>query len=98
MRITLNEDQIFAALGDYLSARLLLSPNAKLSASLTAGRAPRGFTADVEVIDPTPVRVSVCAADTAAEDPDPDPRAEEVVEEQPAKAPEAVPATGDLFL
>lgn len=97
MRVTLNEDQIFAALGDYLESRLRLSPQAKLRVSLTAGRV-RGYTADVEIDDPTPVRVSVCAVDAAVEDPDTDSPAEEAAEEQPAEASEPTPTTGDLFL
>ena len=96
MRVTLNEDQIFAALGDYLESRLRLSPRAKLSVSLTAGRV-RGYTADVEIDDPTPVRVNVCTADTAVEDPDADSTAEEATKEYPAEAQEPAPATGDLF-
>lgn len=96
MRVTLNEDQIFAALGDYLSSRLRLSPQAKLSVSLTAGRV-RGYTADVEIDDPTPVRVSVCAADAAVEDPEQDSPAEEAAEEQPAETTETMPVNGDLF-
>lgn len=97
MRVTLNEDQIFAALGDYLSSRLRLSPQAKLSVSLTAGRV-RGYTADVEIDDPTPVRVNVCAADTAVEDPDLGSQAEETAGGKLADIPEVVAATGDLFL
>ena len=96
MRVTLNEEQIFAALGDYLSSRLRLSPQAKLSVSLTAGRV-RGYTADVEIDDPTPVRVNVCAADAAVEDHEQDSHAEEAAEEQPAETTETMPVSGDLF-
>jgi hypothetical protein len=97
MRVTLNEDQIFTALGDYLSSRLRLSPQAKLNISLTAGRV-RGYTADVEIDDSSLVRVAVCAADTAVEDPDLGSSAEKAAEEQPAEASDPVPTTGDLFL
>ena len=96
MRVTLNEDQIFAALGDYLSSRLRLSPQAKLSVSLTAGRV-RGYTADVEIDDPTPVRVNVRAADAVAEDPYMGSSAKEAAEEQPAETTETMPVSGDLF-
>ena len=50
MRITLNQDEIFEALGNYLSQKLFLEEDAQLSISLTAGRTPRGYTADVEVL------------------------------------------------
>ena len=63
MKVTLNQAEIFAAIGQYLGARLNLSPDAQLEIDLTAGRVA-GYTADVEIEDPTPMPVRCRASNT----------------------------------
>lgn len=87
MKVTLNQAEIFAAIGHYLSARLNLSPGAQLEIDLTAGRVA-GYTADVEIEDPTPMSVR-CRPNTAV------PPAE--VEVFPEAEPAATSTQADLF-
>jgi hypothetical protein len=49
MRVTLNQDEIFEAVSDYLRDKLNLDKTASIEISFTAGRGPKGYTADVEI-------------------------------------------------
>lgn len=49
MRVTLNQDEIFEAVSDYLRDKLNLDKTASIEISFTAGRGPRGYSADVEI-------------------------------------------------
>ena len=52
MRVTLNQDEIFEAVGDYLRNRLNLDAAASIEISFTAGRGPKGYSADVDITYP----------------------------------------------
>ena len=65
MRITLNQEEIFEALGDYISKSMTLPETAQLSISLTAGRTPRGYTADVEILGTQATSLKYVAAEEA---------------------------------
>lgn len=49
MRVTLNQDEIFQAVADYLRDKLSLDNTASIEISFTAGRSPKGYTADVDI-------------------------------------------------
>ena len=49
MRVTLNQDEIFEAVSDYLRDKLNLDNTASIEISFTAGRGPKGYSADVEI-------------------------------------------------
>ena len=88
MKVILNQAEIFTAIGQYLSARLNLSSDAQLEIDLTAGRVA-GYTADVEIEDPTPMPVRCRASNTAV----PPAEVEVFLEAEPA-----TPSTqADLF-
>lgn len=52
MRVTLNQQEIFGALADYLRDKLNLDNTASIDISFTAGRPPKGYTADVDITYP----------------------------------------------
>lgn len=52
MRVTLNQDELFEAISNHLISRLNLDPSANIEISLTAGRSPKGYTADVDITYP----------------------------------------------
>ena len=52
MRITLNQDELFEAIANYLILELNLGSTADIEISLTAGRSPKGYTADVDITYP----------------------------------------------
>lgn len=49
MKITLSQDEIFESISDYLVKKLNLKGTETIEVSLTAGRSPKGYTADVEI-------------------------------------------------
>lgn len=52
MRVTLNQDELFGAIEAYLIDKLNLDNTASIEISLTAGRSPKGYTADVDITYP----------------------------------------------
>lgn len=52
MRVTLNQDELFEAISDYLISEINLDSAADIEISLNAGRSPKGYTADVDITYP----------------------------------------------
>lgn len=52
MRVTLNQDELFEAISNHLISKLNLDSAANIEISLTAGRSPKGYTADVDITYP----------------------------------------------
>jgi hypothetical protein len=68
MRVTLNQDELFEAISTHLSDKLNLDSNAKIEISLTAGRSPKGYTADVDITYPKSEMASKITARNNDED------------------------------
>lgn len=66
MRVTLNQDELFEAISDHLRGKLNLDKSASIEISFTAGRSPKGYTADVDITYPR----SDLAAKITAKDPE----------------------------
>lgn len=66
MRVTLNQNELFEAISSYMSDKFNLDNTAKIEISFTAGRGPKGYTADVDITYP----VSANAAKITARDAD----------------------------
>lgn len=62
MRVTLNQDELFGAIADHLRDKLNLSNTASIEISFTAGRSPKGYTADVEITYPKSDLAEKCVA------------------------------------
>jgi hypothetical protein len=69
MRVTLNQDELFEAISSFVSNKFSLDSAAKIEISLTAGRSPKGYTADVDITYPK----SEMASKITARDPDVEP-------------------------
>jgi len=52
MRVTLNQDELFEAISSHLKDKLNLDATASIEISFTAGRSPKGYTADVDITYP----------------------------------------------
>lgn len=52
MRVTLTQDELFEAISDHLRGKLNLDDTASIEISFTAGRSPKGYTADVDITYP----------------------------------------------
>lgn len=52
MRVTLTQNELFEAIASHLKGKLNLDDNATIEISFTAGRSPKGYTADVEITYP----------------------------------------------
>lgn len=52
MRVTLTQDELFQAISEHLRDKLNLDNTASIEISFTAGRGPKGYTADVEITYP----------------------------------------------
>lgn len=52
MRVTLTQDELFEAISSHLKDKLNLDDTASIEISFTAGRSPKGYTADVEITYP----------------------------------------------
>ncbi len=53
MRVTLTQNELFEAISDYMRDKMNLEDTASIEISFTAGRSPKGYTADVEITYPT---------------------------------------------
>ena len=62
MRVTLNQDELFGAITEHLRDKLNLDNTAKIEISFTAGRTPKGYTADVEITYPKSPLADKCSA------------------------------------
>lgn len=62
MRISLDQDEIFEALTTFLHNKMKLDANASFEISMTAGRSPKGYTADVEISYEKSEMTSRCVA------------------------------------
>lgn len=62
MRVTLNQDELFGAIADHLRDKLNLDNTASIEISFTAGRPPKGYTADVEITYPKSELAQKCVA------------------------------------
>lgn len=71
MRITLNQDELFEAVSFYLRDKLQLDAAASIEISFTAGRGPKGYTADVDITYPKSELATKITAAPAQEDEDP---------------------------
>lgn len=52
MRVTLTQDELFEAIATHLTDKLNLDSTASIEISFTAGRSPKGYTADVDITYP----------------------------------------------
>lgn len=52
MRVTLTQDELFEAISSHLKDKLNLDDTASIEISFTAGRSPKGYTADVDITYP----------------------------------------------
>ena len=52
MRVTLTQEELFEAISEHLRDKLNLDNTASIEISFTAGRGPKGYTADVEITYP----------------------------------------------
>lgn len=68
MRITLNQEELFEAVSYYLRDKLQLDAAASIEISFTAGRGPKGYTADVDITYPKSELASKITAGTVQED------------------------------
>lgn len=99
MRVTLNQDELFEAISSHLKDKLNLDATASIEISFTAGRSPKGYTADVDITYPqSPLATKFTAKehdDTAAEQT----QAAVVTDRDGDGSPEAVSAAvpGNLF-
>jgi hypothetical protein len=62
MRVTLNQDELFGAITEHLRDKLNLSDTASIEISFTAGRSPKGYTADVDITYPASELAQKCTA------------------------------------
>ena len=68
MRVTLTQNELFEAIASHLKGKLNLDDNATIEISFTAGRSPKGYTADVEITYPTSATAQKFIAKDSAED------------------------------
>ena len=52
MRVILDQNEIFQAITDYVRSKWKLEQATTVEISLTAGRSPKGYSADVEITYP----------------------------------------------
>ena len=62
MRVTLTQDELFQAISEHLRDKLNLDNTASIEISFTAGRGPKGYTADVEITYPKSATASKITA------------------------------------
>ncbi len=62
MRVTLDQSELFGAITDHLRDKLNLDNTAKIEISFTAGRSPKGYTADVDITYPKSDLAEKCSA------------------------------------
>lgn len=62
MRVTLTQDELFEAISDYMRDKMNLDNTASIEISFTAGRSPKGYTADVEITYPKSATASKITA------------------------------------
>ena len=62
MRVTLNQDELFDAVSSHLRDKLNLDNTASIEISFTAGRSPKGYTADVDITYPQSDLAAKCKA------------------------------------
>ena len=68
MRITLNQTELFGAITDHLRDKFKLEDTAAIEISFTAGRSPKGYTADVDITYPESDLVGKCTAKAHADE------------------------------
>lgn len=73
MRVTLNQNEIFEAITDYLGKTMKLDNSAKVEIALTAGRNPKGYYADVEITYPRSESAVLCVAAASVDGDDGEP-------------------------
>lgn len=103
MQITLNQEEIHAAVEQYVRGQINISANQSLSIDFTAGRGPNGISATLDIrpaaMAAAPSKPVVRAVETPAEDPAEEAEPEvETVDEAPEtedSAPEADDSTAD---
>ena len=94
MRVTLTQDELFEAISDYMRDKMNLDNTASIEISFTAGRSPKGYTADVEITYPKSATAQKFIAKDSTEDDGPVPASDTVA--PVAEASTAVPAV-NLF-
>lgn len=95
MQIQLNQDEITAAVEDYVRSQISIKPNQSISIDFTAGRGANGLTAALDIStgklkQSTATRSVPVAVETQPEpEPDPAPEADaELTDEEKDPAPE----------
>lgn len=68
MRVTLTQDELFEAISDYMRDKMNLDNTASIEISFTAGRSPKGYTADVEITYPKSATAQKFIAKDSTED------------------------------
>ena len=62
MRVTLTQDELFEAISAHLIDKLNLDNTASIEISFTAGRSPKGYTAEVDITYPKSATASKITA------------------------------------
>ena len=69
MRVTLTQDELFEAISSHLRGKLNLDDSASIEISFTAGRGPKGYTADIDITYPkSELANKITAAQPQADD------------------------------
>lgn len=72
MRVSLNQAEIFEALGNFVRSKWRLDNTASLEIDITAGRGTSGYRAEIEIIEPVTEPTVRCVAAQPRGDEDPD--------------------------
>lgn len=94
MRVTLNQTEIFQAITDYVRSKWKLEEATTVEISLTAGRSPKGYSADVDITYPADAASNVTTRIVDTDEPDTVATSSEEPDTAPTTDPEAPGVTG----